>query len=139
MIIGRFDRTDGMGADAEQIALIERHFAVRLPEDYRRFLAGQGSAEGFVPPARDYLVLFPVGQLVDFNQAGEIQQRFPGAMVIGGDGSREMLVYDFREDPPPLVLLDITAEGWPAALYQAPSLSVLLERFPRSGWSWDHE
>jgi SMI1 / KNR4 family (SUKH-1) len=127
-----------MGADAEQIALIERHFAVRLPEDYRRFLAGQGSMEGFVPPARDYLVLFPVGQLVDFNQAGEIQQRFPGAMAIGSDGSREMLVYDFREDPPPLVLLDITAEGWPAALYQAPSLSVLLERFPRSGRSWDH-
>lgn len=127
-----------MGADAEQIALIERHFAVRLPEDYRRFLAGPGSMEGFVPPARDYLMLFPVGQLVDFNQAGEIQQRFPGAMAIGSDGSREMLVYDFREDPPPLVLLDITAEGWPAALYQAPSLSVLLERFPRSGWRWDH-
>jgi hypothetical protein len=126
-----------VGADGEQIAQIERHFAVRLPEDYRQFLAGQGGMEGFVPPAGDYLVLFPVEQLVDLNQAGGIQERFPGAMSIGGDGSREMLVYDFREDPPPLVLLDITAEGWPAALYQAPSLSALLERFPHSGWAWD--
>jgi hypothetical protein len=60
-------------------------------------------------------------------------------VVIGGDGSREMLVYDFREDPPALVLLDITAEGWPAALYQAPSLTALLEQFPQRGWSFDQD
>jgi SMI1-KNR4 cell-wall len=126
-----------VGAYEEQIAHVERHFDVRLPEDYRRFLGTQGSMEGVVPPAGDYLVLYPVDQLVDFNAAGAIQERFPGAMSIGGDGSREMLIYDFREDPPPLVLLDITAEDWSAALYQAPSLSALLERFPLSGWRWD--
>jgi hypothetical protein len=36
-----------------------------------------------------------------------------------------------------LVLLDITAEGWPAALYQAPSLTALLELFPGRGWSFE--
>jgi hypothetical protein len=35
---------------------------------------------------------------------------------------------------PPLVLLDITAEDWSAALCQAPSLTALLAQLPERGW-----
>jgi hypothetical protein len=126
-----------MGASEAQITKVERYFGVRFPDDYRRFLAAQGSMGQFVPPAGDYLAIYPIDQVIGINQAGSIPQRFPQAVVIGDDGSREMLAYDFREDPPALVLLDITAEGWPAALYQAPSLTALLERFPQRGWSFE--
>jgi SMI1 / KNR4 family (SUKH-1) len=126
-----------MGASEAQITKVERYFGVRFPDDYRRSLAAQGSIDQFVPPAGDYLTIYPIDQIIEINQAGSIPERFPGAVVIGGDGSREMLVYDFREDPPALVLLDITAEGWPAALYQAPSLTALLEQFPQRGWSFE--
>jgi hypothetical protein len=126
-----------MGPRQAQITQVERHFSVRFPDDYRRFVATQGSMDQVVAPAGDYLTIYPIDQVIGINQAGSIPERFPGAVVIGGDGSRELLAYDFREDPPALVLLDITAEGWPAALYQAPSLTALLEQFPQRGWSFE--
>jgi hypothetical protein len=91
----------------------------------------------FVPPANDYLMIYPVARIVDVNEAGEIQDRFPRAVVIGSDGSRELLTYDFRQDPPTLVLLDITAEDWSRAVYQAPTLTELLREFPNRGWVWE--
>ena len=126
-----------MGASKAQITQVEQYFGVRFPDDYRRFLTTQDSMASSVPPAGDYLTIYPIDQIIGINQAGSIPQRFPQAVVIGGDGGREMLAYDFREDPPALVLLDITAEGWPAALHQAPSLTALLEQFPQHGWRFE--
>ncbi|MES5819265.1 SMI1/KNR4 family protein [Streptomyces sp. RG80] len=125
-----------MSAD-DALARAERRFGVRFPQDYRDFLAAEGSMSRFVPPADDYLVINPVEELVPVNEAGGIQNRFPGGVVIGGDGSREFLTYDFRQDPPTLVLLDVSAPDWSSALPQARSLSALLERFPETGWTFD--
>ena len=63
---------------------------------------------------------------------------YPGAKigVIGGNGAREMLTYDFRQAQPPLVLIDISAGSWSDALYQAPSLTALLAQLPGRGWSF---
>ncbi|MDA5279998.1 hypothetical protein [Streptomyces sp. Isolate_45] len=76
-------------------------------------------------------------ELIDLDEAGGFQERFPGVVVIGGDGSRELLVYDFRQDTPPLAGLDVSAENWSSAIHQAPSLSAPLEQFPRTGWKGD--
>jgi hypothetical protein len=91
----------------------------------------------FVHPADDFLMINDVAELIDVNEAGEFQQRFPGSLVIGGDGSREMLTYDIRQEPPPLVLIDVSAQEWSSAIHQAASLSALLDQFPESGWKWD--
>ncbi|MFA7764457.1 SMI1/KNR4 family protein [Streptomyces sp. NRRL S-448] len=126
-----------MGSNDDQIAQVEHHFGVRFPQDYRDFLATTGSLSQFVPPADDFLVIDALAELIGINEAGEFQKRFPGAVVIGGDGSRELLAYDFRQDTPPLVTLDVSAENWSSAIYQAPSLSALLGQFPHTGWKWD--
>lgn len=126
-----------MSSTNDEITQAEHHFGVRLPQDYRHFLATQRSMSRFVPPVDDYLMINDVAELVDVNEAGEFQQRFPGSLVIGGDGSREMLTYDFRQDPPPLVLIDVSAQDWSSAIHQAASLSALLEQFPESGWKWN--
>jgi hypothetical protein len=63
------------------IVEVERHLGVRFPDDYRRFLATRGSLAEFVPPAGDYLSIDPVDQVIGINQAGEIAERFPGAVV----------------------------------------------------------
>ncbi|WP_330461065.1 SMI1/KNR4 family protein [Streptomyces sp. NBC_00820] len=126
-----------MSSKDDAITQAERHFGVRFPEDYRRFLATQGSMSRFVPPADDFLMINDVAELVDVNEAGEFQQRFPGSLAIGGDGSREILTYDFRQELPPLVLLDVSAQDWSSAIHQAVSLSALLQQFPESGWKWD--
>jgi|SRR5262245_21433764 len=123
-----------MAASEAQIAEVEQHFGVRFPDDYRAFLLTRGTMGEFLPPANPYVTIYPVEKIIPANEAGSIQDRFPGAIVIGGDGSREMLTYDFRQDQPSLVLLDITAENWSAALHQASSLTALLAQLPRRGW-----
>ncbi|WP_435191442.1 SMI1/KNR4 family protein [Streptomyces sp. bgisy126] len=126
-----------MSSNDDRIAQVEHHFGVRFPQDYRDFLGTTGSLSRFVPPADDFLVIDALDELIGNNEAGEFQKRFPGAVVIGGDGSRELLTYDFRQDPPPLVTLDVSAEDWSSAIHQATSLFALLENFSQSGWKWD--
>ncbi|WP_326783061.1 SMI1/KNR4 family protein [Streptomyces sp. NBC_00151] len=104
-----------MSAHDDQIVQAERRFEVRFPEDYRRFLAAEGSIARLVPPADDFLMINTVEELIAVNEAGDFQERFPGSVVIGGDGSREMLTYDFRQEPLPLVLLDVSAQDWSSA------------------------
>ncbi|MFC8827561.1 SMI1/KNR4 family protein [Streptomyces sp. NPDC057137] len=89
-----------MSPTDDQIAAAQRHFALRFPQDYLDFLATRGAMSEFVPPADDFLMIYSPAELIDINEAGEFQKRFPGAVVIGGDGSRELLAYDFRQDPP---------------------------------------
>src|SRR5262245_51669123 len=117
-----------MSSNDDKIAQAERRFGVRFPEDYRHFLATEGSMSQFIPPADDFLMINAIAELIEVNEAGEFQKRFPGSVVIGGDGSREMLTYDFRQDPPSLVLLDVSAQDWSSAIHQATSLSALLEQ-----------
>ncbi|MFF0000606.1 SMI1/KNR4 family protein [Streptomyces avermitilis] len=126
-----------MSSNDDQIAHAERRFGVRFPEDYRHFLATEGSIARFVPPADDFLMINAIAELIEVTEAGDFQERFPGSVVIGGDGSREMLTYDFRQEPPPLVLLDVSAQDWSSAIHQATSFSALLEQFPETGWKWD--
>ncbi|MET7630650.1 MULTISPECIES: SMI1/KNR4 family protein [unclassified Streptomyces] len=126
-----------MSSNDDQIAQAEDHFGVRFPEDYRHFLAREGSMARFVPPADDFLMINALTELIEVNEAGDFQERFPRSVVIGGDGSREMLTYDFRQDPPSLVLLDVSAQEWSSAIQQATSFSALLEQFPETGWKWD--
>ncbi|GAA2817978.1 SMI1/KNR4 family protein [Nonomuraea rubra] len=125
-----------MEVDEAQIQDVEQQLGVQFPDDYRGFLITEGAAGRLVESVEGYLMLQPLGELVASNAAGEIQTRFPGAVAIGGDGSRELLVYDFRKDPPPLLLLDVTAENWQQGVYQAGSFSELLRLFPERGWDW---
>ncbi|MFD9006338.1 SMI1/KNR4 family protein [Streptomyces sp. NPDC059582] len=126
-----------MSSNDDQIAQAERRFGVRFPADYRHFLATEGSMARFVPPADDFLMINAIGELIEVNEFGGFQERFPGSLVIGEDGSREMLTYDFRQEPPSLALLDVSAQDWSSAIHQATSFSVLLEQFPEVGWKWD--
>jgi hypothetical protein len=126
-----------MAASEAKIAEVEHHFGVHLPDDYRRFLLTRGTMGEFLPPANSYLAIYPVEEIISVNVSGFISERFPRAMVIGSDGSREMLTYDFRTAPPCLVLLDITAEDWSAAIHQASSLTALLAQLPDRGWIFE--
>lgn len=132
-----FVRQRIMAASEDQIAEIECRFGVRLPDDYRRFLLTRRSMSEFLPPADSYVQIGPIDDVIPVNKAGDIQRRFPGALVIGSDGSREMLAYDFRQCQSPLVLLDLTAQDWSDAVYQASSLAELLAQLPERGWFFD--
>jgi len=87
--------------------------------------------------ANSYVQIGPIDDVIPVNKAGDIQRRFPGALVIGSDGSREMLAYDFRQGQSPLVLLDLTAQDWSDAVYQASLLTALLAQLPERGWLFE--
>jgi len=49
-------------------------------------------------------------------------------VILGSDGSHEMLAADARSDPAPVVLLDIRAEGWQDAVPQAGDVPEFIEQ-----------
>jgi hypothetical protein len=57
-----------------------------------------------------------------------------GLLVIGGDGSSELIGFDLRRDPPPVVLLNITSAGWASALHQAPDFSTFWRQVTSDGF-----
>jgi hypothetical protein len=126
------------GDRAGDLVRLEQRFGVQLPDDYRQLVL-QAADDGYELDATDgsFLVLYLPDQLVGLNDSGDYQQRFRGGLAIGGDGGREILLYDFRQHLPRLVLLDITAESWEDALFQAYSLTELLDQFPQTGWLYE--
>jgi hypothetical protein len=63
-------------------------------------------------------------------------KRFPGIAVLGGDGSRELLAVDLRDDSAPVMLVDLTTEGWHDALPQAEDVAEFIERI--EGGAFDY-
>ena len=123
--------------DLDPLAELERELGVRLPAEYRNGFAARervvvtGTKEG------ERIWLYPVPELSGINAAAELPGRLPGLIIIGTDGSREMLALDGREQPSAVVLVDIAFSGWEDAIWQAPDLATFLREFPRTGLRWD--
>ncbi|WP_433174270.1 hypothetical protein [Actinoallomurus sp. CA-150999] len=54
-------------------------------------------------------------------------EAFPGMAVLGCDGSRELLAVDLRDDSSPVMLVDLTGDGWHDALPQAENITRFIE------------
>ncbi|HSR84890.1 MAG TPA: SMI1/KNR4 family protein [Streptosporangiaceae bacterium] len=118
------------------LAQIENELGVRLPVEYRDGLAADGRVVVAGPQTGEDVWLFSVPELSDINAAANLPDRLPGLIIIGTDGSREMLALDGRSDPSPVVLVDIVFSGWEDAIWQAPNLASLREHSQR-GLRWD--
>jgi len=79
-----------------------------LPRAYREFIEINGS--GPLPaPAGAYVELWAIGDVIELNEMREARDGPQEIVRFGGDGSREHLAFDYRTDPPRVVLLDVTA------------------------------
>ncbi len=119
----------------ELVDAVESQYGITLPDDYVSFLPNAHDpislqGDGFVN-------LWDVNRVLNDNRDLPQRGSHPGLMVVGTDGSRELIGFDFRKTPPPVVLADISSAGWSDAFFQADSFSTFLDRLKASGFRWN--
>jgi SMI1 / KNR4 family (SUKH-1) len=121
------------GVTAAELDAAELELGVRLPADYREFLQVRDGLQEY--GERSYLEVLPLAAMLTVNEDALETERevCPGFVIFGTDGARERIGWDFRSDPPPVVLVDITTENWDGALHQAPDFTTFLAQFRAEG------
>jgi hypothetical protein len=105
-------------------AALGRHF----PGAWREYLQGQAWLSRGWMETGSYLTLLTPDESLEIVEAWELAARLhPGVMILGTDGSREMLAVDSRDPLAPVTLVDITSDGWASALPQMPVEQLITE------------
>jgi hypothetical protein len=105
----------------EDFDRIEAALGRQFPGAWREYLQGQAWLSRGWMETGSYLTLLTPDQSLEMAVAWEPAARLhPGVMILGTNGSREMLVADSRDPRAPVVLVDITSDGWANALPQMP-------------------
>lgn len=125
------------GASDAELDAVGSSLGVELPAELRGLLR---SADGFEAWYGDvFLKVYGAEDLIAVN--AEVEGH-PGFLAFASDGSRELIGFDLRRSPPPIVMIDITSEGWHEALLQARSLAEFMERRGRGeplDWTTPYE
>lgn len=91
-----------LGASDNAIAQCQAVAGVELPPEYVQFVKRSNGAEGFVGES-SYLMLWPVEELLEMNEAYEIKEYAPGLLLFGSDGGGEAYAFDLRYMHKPIV------------------------------------
>jgi len=112
-----------------------------LPAPWRSYLQSASWFRRGWLPSGCYLWLYSPHEATALLDAWGQQARtnHPGIAIIGGDGSREHLALDLRRDPAPVLLVDITSEGWPAAMPQADDVTSFIEQVESGRFDFTRE
>jgi hypothetical protein len=121
------------GASALDLRGAAGAFRGALPPDYLAFMAGADGGEGWVGADGDYLILFPLRDLVGLNRAYQVDVFAPGLVVIGSSGGGEAFAFDTRRSPPPVVAVPWVEMTLDLAAPVAPSFAGLLAALA-AGW-----
>jgi hypothetical protein len=117
------------------LARIERLLGVRLPAEYWNGLAADARVVVAGPHESEEIWLYSVPELLGINAAVNLPDGLPGLIIIGTEGSREMLALDGRNDPSPVVLVDVVFSGWDDVIWQAPDLATFLREYPERAFA----
>jgi len=74
------------------IETVEKFFNLKLPTDYKEFLQFTNGLEG--ETADSYLVLWSAEELVELNQAYNVNEFVSNIILIGSDGAEEAFAFD---------------------------------------------
>lgn len=123
----------------EQFTRADEVLGRPLPEAWRAYLQGSSWFRRGLLATESYLWLNTPTEMLEIHGAwGPSTRAHPGIAIIGGDGSREQLVLDLRQEPAPVLLVDITSEGWDSAVWQADDVGQLVNRIESGDfeYSW---
>jgi hypothetical protein len=83
------------GASMKSINEVEQSLGLRFPQDFKQFLVLSDGAIGFV--GSNYVELWSVKEIEDFNQALELRTISPDLLAFGTDGANEIYAFKFDE------------------------------------------
>lgn len=101
-----------------------------MPDAWRAYLQGRSwLRRGWLEHSDAEVWLYAPSVMLSAHEAwSPATDAHPGIAIIGGNGSREQLVVDLRQDPAPVLLADITSSGWDDAVLQAESVAEFVEQ-----------
>ncbi|GAA2106616.1 hypothetical protein [Actinomadura alba] len=113
----------------EEFAVAAETLGRPLPDAWRAYLQSRSWLyRGFLPSGC-FVSLNTPREMLELHDAWEHgTEAHPGIAIIGGDGSREQFALDLRQDPSPVLMVDITSDGWDPAIRQADDVGVFIER-----------
>jgi SMI1 / KNR4 family (SUKH-1) len=88
-------------ASCDSVTQCQSHLSFRLPADYVQFLKRMNGGEGFV--GKNYLMAWPVEDLVQFNKELFVDVAAPDLFLFGSSGGGEEFAFDARSSPPLIV------------------------------------
>jgi hypothetical protein len=96
-------------ASADELKEIRRVFPKSVPDSYFDLLAHSNGGEGPLPVNPFNFCLDPIVTALDAFQSRNYERPdMDGFLVIGGDGSRELIAFDMRvSQPGAIVTIDI--------------------------------
>lgn len=105
----------------EEFAQAASRLGCQFPAAWREYLQGQSWLSRGWLQSGCYLTLLAPGESADQVDAWQpAAQSLPGLVILGTDGSREMLAVDNRDRLSTVVLIDIAAGSWEDAVPQMP-------------------
>lgn len=82
-------------ASHDAIATLEQQINASLPPSYRDLLLRSNGLEGFI--GNNYLVLWPIEEIIELNAAYGVSEFAPGILLIGSNGGGSGYAIDYRD------------------------------------------
>ena len=99
-------------ASADELGEIRRIFPASVPNSYFDLLAHSNGGEGPLPVNPFNFCLDPIVTALDaFRSRNYDRPDLDGFLVIGGDGSRELIAFDMRSGQPGAIVTIDIVEG----------------------------
>jgi hypothetical protein len=105
----------------EEFTQVEGGLDRQFPGGWRNYLQGRSRlSRGWLENGCFLTLLAPRGSLEMLEAWTPAAESFPGLLILGSDGSREMLAVDTRDPLAPVALIDTTSASWSDAIPQMP-------------------
>jgi hypothetical protein len=119
------DFIGGEPASPEANAALERSLGKSLPQAFRDFLGYADGGEGFI--GDNYLVLWSVSEIGDYNRAYQVEEYAPGLLQFGSNGGGGAYAFDTRKTGFPVVMVPFVGMELKYARTIAPTFDAFLE------------
>lgn len=117
-------------ASDESLQHLKEIKSFELPDDYLSCLVEANGGEGFI--GEEYLILWKIEELEQFNREYEVETYAPGLFLFGSNGGGEGFGFDTRSKPYKIVQVPFIGMDLKYAKHVADNFLDLLKRMSLS-------